>query len=116
MTDPAETTRLLQAIGTQGSRLTQHEATLTDLGANLQVMSTQPRSKASPINWQLSQTWLQSFSTNPHLRCNPLTTVSHAFQLPNGTMEISVPAAHFSHNAPSYSNINPIHLPATDAA
>jgi len=43
MTDPAETERLLQALGTQGSRLTQHEAALTDLGANLQAMSTQQK-------------------------------------------------------------------------
>jgi len=39
--DPAEASRILQAIGTQGVRLTQHEANLTNLGANLQAMSTQ---------------------------------------------------------------------------
>jgi len=41
MTDPAETKRLMQAVGTQGSRLTHHEAALTDFEAKLQVMSTQ---------------------------------------------------------------------------
>jgi len=41
MTDPAETTRLRQAVSTQGTRLTHHEAALTDFKAQLQAMSTQ---------------------------------------------------------------------------
>jgi len=49
MTDPAETARLLQAIGTQGSRLTQHEAALTDLGANLQTMFTQQKDLVAAV-------------------------------------------------------------------
>jgi len=49
MTDPAETTRLMQAVGTQGARLTHHEAALTELKTQLQVMSTQQLDLVSAV-------------------------------------------------------------------
>jgi len=111
----------MQALAAQGSRLVQHEAALADMGNNLQAMFTQQKDLVAAVRSLTSQ--LATLTTspdpapdppNPHLRCNPLTTVIHAFQPPNGTTEISVPAVHSSRNALSCLNNNPIHSPTTE--
>jgi len=70
MTDPAETARLVKALGTQGSRLTQHEAALTDMGNNLQAMFTQQKDLVAAVQSLTNQ--LATLTTSPDPAPDPL--------------------------------------------
>jgi len=70
MTDPAETARLVKAPGTQGSRLAQHEAALTDMGNNLQAMFTQQKDLVAAVQSLTNQ--LATLTTSPDPAPDPL--------------------------------------------